>query len=70
MKTMLRILIVSAALAWPDAVIPEQAQTEWWREGVLGAPCSTSIDIEEGTCKIEVRKPYRVKERKRRGFRK
>jgi hypothetical protein len=58
MNPLLRILIASAALAWPSAdVIPEQTW-QGWQPWMLGAPCTLKLDYDEnGNCiKVEVDK--------------
>lgn len=62
MKT-LNVIIAIGALFYAVDVTPEQTQTEQWQPWVFGAPCSTKVDIEEGTCILEVRRKPRIRKK-------
>lgn len=55
----MKIICALAALLYAADVTPEQTQTEQWQPWVMGAPCSTKTDIEEGTCILKVKQKPR-----------
>jgi hypothetical protein len=53
----MRALLAIALLFYTDTVTT--GQLEDWQ--ILGAPCTTQIDIKEGTCNIDVKTKPRWK---------
>jgi len=51
----MRALLALLLMFYAKTVTPEQVFSEWWDEAHFGAPCSTKTDIEEGTCRLEVK---------------
>jgi ABC-type multidrug transport system permease subunit len=51
----MRALLALLLMFYAKTVTPEQVFSEWWDAMHFGAPCTTKIDIEEGTCRLEVK---------------
>lgn len=59
----MKIICALAALLYTVDVTPEQTQKEPWQPWVMGEPCSTKTDVEEGTCILEVRRKPRIRKK-------